>query len=181
MCWHLFIYLFMEKSQTYLLILILLIIGCSKKKSKLNGVWYSLDSTKKERYYEAHVTDTGFVVVYQSGLSYLSSFELNADTLIQYTRDPFSNRKIIDTLKFRVKQNKESFEMINLLDGKTNSKWTKIKNLKPFEFYESQSVDTFALKFKERYFDNYVSKFVPENYVNSTMGYFDLDWGLKKE
>jgi hypothetical protein len=172
----------MTKPQTYLLILILLIIGCSKKRtSELNGVWYNLDSTEKERYYEAHITDTGFVVVYQSGLSYLSSYEFKSDTLIQYLRDPFSNRKIIDTLKFQVEQKKDSFKMVNLINGKANSKWTKIPNVEPFEFYKNQSVGTFALGFRERYFKNYVSKYVPENYVNSTMEYFDLDWSLKKE
>ena len=176
--WH----SFMTKLQTYLLILILLIIGCSKKRtSKLNGVWYNLDSTEKERYYEAHITDTGFVVVYQSGLSYLSSYDFKSDTLIQYLRDPFSNRKIIDTLKFEVKRNGNSFIMVNKINEKANSKWTKIPNVKPFEFYENQSVDTFALGFRERYFKNYVSKYVPESYVNSTMEYFDLDWSLKKE
>ena len=176
--WH----SFMTKPQTYLLILILLIIGCSKKRtSTLNGVWYNLDSTEKERYYEAHITDTGFVVVYQSGLSYLSSYDFKSDTLIQYLRDPFSNRKIIDTLKFEVKRNGNSFIMVNKINEKANSKWTKIPNVKPFEFYENQSVDTFALGFRERYFKNYVSKYVPENYVNSTMEYFDLDWSLKKE
>jgi len=172
----------MTKPQIYLLILIFLIIGCSKKRTtELNGVWYNLDSTENERYYEAHITDTGFVVVYQSGLSYLSSYEFKSDTLIQYLRDPFSNRKIIDTLKFEVEQNKSSFRMLNLINDKANSNWTKIPNLKPFEFYENQSVDTFALEFRKRYFENYVSKFVPENYVKSTMEYFDLDWSLKKE
>ncbi len=172
----------MKNPQTYLLILIFLIFGCSRKeKTELNGVWYNLDSTEKERYYEAHITDTGFVVVYQSGLSYLSSYEFKSDTLIQYLRDPFSNRKIIDTLKFEVKRNENSFRMVNKIIEKSNSEWTKIPNVEPFEFYENQSMDTFALEFRERYFINYVSKYVPENYVNSTMEYFDLDWSLKKE
>ena len=172
----------MTKPQTYLFILIFLVIGCSKKRTtELNGVWYKLDSTENERYYEAHITDTGFVVVYQSGLSYLSSYELKTDTLIQYLRDPFSNRKIIDTLKFEIERKKESFTMVNLSNPKANSNWTKIPNSKPFEFYENQSLETFAKELRERYFDNYVSKYVPENNVDDTMNHFDLDWSLKKE
>ena len=94
--------------QTYLLILIFIIFGCSRKeKTQLNGVWYNVDSTERENYYEAHITDTGFVVVNQTGLSYLSSYNIKNDTLIQYIRDPFSNRKIIDTLKFEIVRNQE--------------------------------------------------------------------------
>jgi|GEM_PF-2591474 len=172
----------MTKTFLYLLILIFILIGCSKKSTtKLNGVWYNLDSTGREQYYEAHVTDTGFVVVHQSGISYISSYEFKSDTLIQYIRDPFSNRKIIDTLRFEIEQHKDSFKMVNLLNKKASSNWTKIPNIKPFDFYENQSVDSFALGFKKRYFDNYVSKFVPDNYVDYTMDYFDIDWSLKKE
>ncbi|MCL5130581.1 hypothetical protein [Algibacter sp. L4_22] len=172
----------MKNPQTYLLILIFIIFGCSRKeKTELNGVWYNVDSSERENYYEAHITDTGFVVVNQTGLSYLSSYKLKNDTLIQYIRDPFSNRKIIDTMKFEIVRNQDSFGMVNTINPKSNSKWTKIQNIKPFEFYENQSEDTFALGLKKRYFENYVSKFVPENYVDYTMDYFDIDWSLKKE
>ena len=172
----------MKNPQTYLLILTFLVFGCSQnRKSELNGVWYNVDTSGRESYYEAHITDTGFVVVNQTGLSYISSYEFKTDTLIQYIRDPFSNRKIIDTLKFEIERNQDSFKMKNLINAKSNSKWTKIPNIKPFEFYENQSVDTFALGLKKRYYENYVSKFVPENYVNYAMDYFDIDWSLKKE
>lgn len=174
----------MKKLQTYFLILIFLAIGCSQKKtSNLKGVWYYVDSTERGpyHYYEAHITDTGFVVVDERGLSYLATYKYGNDMLTQYLRDPFSNRKIIDTLKFEIKLIKDSLKMINLSNRKANSKWTKIPNEKPFKFYENQSEDTFALELRKRYFENYVSKFVPENYVDNTMDYFDIDWGLKKE
>lgn len=169
------------KPTTLLIVLCFALLSCSKYRShQIKGVWYSLDFTGVEQYFEAHVTDTGFFVVNQGGPEYLASYAYEHDTLTQYLRDFFSNRKIIDTLKFHIEFDHDSLKMINIKNPKANSNWTRIPNVEPFEFYENRSVDTFATALRQRYFHNYVSKFVPENYKPYMMDYFDLDWGLNR-
>jgi hypothetical protein len=61
----------MKKLKTYLILSIFLFIQCSEKKNfELVGVWKNQDSTRLVNYYEAHITDSEFVVVSESGLSY---------------------------------------------------------------------------------------------------------------
>jgi hypothetical protein len=172
----------MKKLKTYLILSIFLFIQCSEKKNfELVGVWKNQDSTRLVNYYEAHITDSEFVVVSESGLSYLSSYKIKSDTIIQYLKDHLSNLEIIDTVKFIIEKNNNSIIMRNSSKPELYSEWIKIEGLNPYNFEESKSLKSFALNLKERYFNNYVSKYVPKKGIDDNMKYFDINWKIKKE
>ena len=84
-----------------LLFLAVLFCSCSKTDSKadIQGIWYSADPTLADRHYsEVHITDTSLVVVNDVSLSYLSSYKLKTDTLIQYVKDIYNPNRM-QTLK----------------------------------------------------------------------------------
>lgn len=172
----------MKYKAIYPLILFLLLIGCSKQeKLGIKGVWYLTSSEKPDHYSEVHITDTGYVVVRENGLSYLATYRLKSDTLIQYLRDHFVDLKITDTLEFTIERKQDSLELVNVINTEARSKWVRINSVDPYTFGGDQALDSFVQKFRMRYFKNYVSRFVPENFVDKAMHNFDSSWGIQEK
>jgi len=161
-----------------LLFLAVLFCSCSKIDSKadIQGIWYTADPTLADRHYsEAHITDTSLVVINDVSLSYLSSYELKTDTLIQYVKDTYNTNRIIDTLKFIVVVTPDSLKIVNAVNRNHLSTWTRIPDLEPVNFSNVESVDPFLRDFRDRYKNNYLEIYKP-NSVDANLKDFDGSW-----
>jgi hypothetical protein len=70
------------KYSIYLIIGLLFCVSCTEKRSKIYGAWYTIENfTGIPYYFEAHINDSSFTVINQDGLSYISSYKINGDTL----------------------------------------------------------------------------------------------------
>ncbi len=166
----------------FLLLLYVLIIGCSRQRSnELVGVWYHIENGSPNHYYEIHVTDTGFVAVNENGISYLSSYTLKSDTLSLTIRDIYNNRKQSGFLVFEVMVVNDSLKMININNRERVTELKRISNLKPFEFYENQPIDSFAKAFKNRYLLNCAAKAWSKKQVDTALAQFDRAWNISKK
>jgi len=148
------------KYSLYLRIGLLLCVSysCKEKHSKIYGVWYTVENFADFPYYfEAHITDSTFTVINQDGISYISSYEINGDTLKQYLKDLQNDNKVVDTVDFKLERKLDSFYMKNLYNPKATSSWEKIEKVKPTDFSNFDE-NEFSSKFRDRFISNYLTK-----------------------
>lgn len=173
--WHAF-----KMKKIFRLLIPLLIISCQNRKVEIQGVWYTSDTTRSDRhYYEAHITDSVFLVVDDVQLSYISTYELKGDTLTQYIRDSQNEHVILDTVRFFLTVRQDSMKLVNATNPKKSSSWTKVSNLESFDFFKSNSLEQFAIDLKKRYRKNYLDIYEPQN-VETHLKDFDVYWIKEK-
>tara|TARA_R110001592_G_scaffold361940_1_gene674168 strand:+ start:2502 stop:3008 length:507 start_codon:yes stop_codon:yes gene_type:complete len=162
------------------ILLLLTTWACQNSKSEIQGVWYATNPSAPDRhYFEAHITDTGFVVVNDVTLSYAATYEMYEDTLIQNVRDIYNDFRIYSTVKFMVKVTPDSMKLVNASNPDLSSKWTRISNLEPFDFFAADSLDQFAIELKNRYKKNYLEIYKPQS-IEGNLKDFDVYWIDKK-
>lgn len=161
-------------------IALLIFTSCKEKSSKIYGVWYTIENfTGIPYYFEGHVNDTSFTVINQDGLSYISSYKINGDTLKQYLKDFQNHYKIIDTVNFKIESTLDSLNMKNLYNPKATSSWKKIDGIKPTDFLNFSNQNEFSNKFRERFISNYLdnTKGVDKKFILKN---FDDRWNIKE-
>ncbi len=166
------------KFLLFLFIGLLLCTSCKEKPSKIYGVWYTVENFSGGAYYfEAHINDTLFTVVNQDGLSYISSYEINDDTLKQYIKDLQNDYKVFDTVNFTIESTLDSFNMKNLYNPKATSSWKKIEKVTPTDFLIIEDENEFSTQFRERFISNYLSKTKNIN-TKILLQNFDVRWDI---
>ncbi len=155
---------------------LLLIWSCQHPNPNLQGVWYTTDpSLADHHYYEAHITDTTFTVVDDVQLTYVATYERKEDTLVQYLRNIKNDFRVTDTIKFILILTPDSMTMVNAINPNSSSNWTKVSNLTPLNFLDTNSLDQFPIDFRNRYQRNYLEKHEPQN-INLHLRDFDAYW-----
>ena len=145
------------KYSIYLIIGLLFCVSCTEKRSKIYGAWYTIENfTGIPYYFEAHINDSSFTVINQDGLSYISSYKINGDTLKQFLKDLQNDYKVIDTVDFNLISKLDSFYMKNLYNPKAISSWKKIEKVDPTDFLNVDE-NEFSSEFRERFISNFLT------------------------
>lgn len=126
-------------------------------------------------YFEAHVTDSAFVVVNDVQLSYISTYKQKGDTLTLYVRDIYTEFEVLDTIRFILTVTQDTLRMANAINPKRTSTWTRIPNTRPFDFFAADSLDQFGIELKKRYRKNYLEIYEPKN-IEGHLKDFDVYW-----